>query len=101
VGGKVEVNGERVKPHRQLRVGDRIELSRPYGRKQTVVVVGLADRHVPKADAKALYTDTTPPMPESEREMRRLERIYRASLQRTHAPDKRERRELRKFRGKQ
>jgi ribosome-associated heat shock protein Hsp15 len=101
VGGKVEVNGERVKPHRQLRVGDRIELSRPYGRKQTIVVAGLAERHVPKADAKALYTDTTPPMPEAEREMRRLERIYRAGLERTHAPDKRERRELRKLKGKQ
>ena len=101
VGGKVEVNGERVKPHRQLRVGDRIELSRPYSRKQTIVVAALAERHVPKADAKALYTDTTPPMPEAEREMRRLERIYRASLERTHAPDKRERRELRKLKGKQ
>jgi len=101
VGGKVEVNGERVKPHRQLRVGDRIELNRPYGRKQTIVVAALAERHVPKADAKALYTDTTPPMPEAEREMRRLERIYRASLERTHAPDKRERRELRKFKGKE
>ncbi|HTL03774.1 MAG TPA: RNA-binding S4 domain-containing protein [Vicinamibacterales bacterium] len=101
VGGKVEVNGERVKPHRQLRVGDRIELNRPYGRKQTIVVAAVAERHVPKADAKALYTDTTPPMPEAEREMRRLERIYRASLERTHAPDKRERRQLRKFKGKE
>ena len=101
VGGKVEVNGERVKPHRQLRVGDRIELNRPYGRKQTIVVAALAERHVPKADAKALYTDTTPPMPEAEREMRRLERIYRASLESTHAPDKRERRQLRKLKGKE
>jgi ribosome-associated heat shock protein Hsp15 len=100
VGGKVEVNGQRSKPHRLLRVGDRIELSRPYGRKQTVVVMGLADRHVPKAEAKALYNDTTPPIPEEEREIRRLERIYRAGLQRTHAPDKRERRELRKLKGK-
>jgi len=99
-GGKVEVNGQNSKPHRQLKVGDRIQLSRPLGRKQTVVVLAVADRHVPKAEARALYTDTTPPMPEAEREMRRLERIYRASLQRTHAPDKRERRELRKLRGK-
>jgi ribosome-associated heat shock protein Hsp15 len=100
VGGKVEVNGQRSKPHRQLRVGDRIELGRPFGRKQTIVVMGLAERHVPKAEAKALYTDTTPPIPEEEREIRRLERIYRAGLQRTHAPDKRERRELRKMKGK-
>src|SRR3954464_5763203 len=71
LGGKVEVNGQRSKPHRQLRVGDRLELSRPYGRKQTVVVAGLADRHLPKSEAKTLYSDTTPPMPEEEREIRR------------------------------
>ena len=101
VGGKVEVNGQRSKPHRQLRVGDRIELKRPYGRKQTILVMRLAEKHIPKADAKALYDDTTPPIPEEEREIHRLERIYRAGLQRTHAPDKRERRELRKLKGKQ
>jgi ribosome-associated heat shock protein Hsp15 len=100
VGGKVEVNGQRSKPHRQLRVGDQVELKRPYGRKQTVLVLGLAEKHMPKAEAKALYNDTTPPIPEEEREILRLERIYRAGLQRAHAPDKRERRELRKMKGK-
>jgi len=99
-GGKVEVNGDSAKPHRLLRVGDQLRLSRPFGRKQTVTVVGLADRHLPKAEAKALYHDTTPPMPEEEREMRRLERIYRARLQSTHAPDKRERRMIRKLKGR-
>jgi len=99
-GGKVEVNGQRSKAHRLLRVGDRIELSRPYGRKQTLVVVGLADRHIAKAEAKALYNDTTPPISEEERALRRLERVYRASLERTHAPDKRERRALRKLKGR-
>ena len=101
VGGKVEVNGQRVKPHRQLHIGDRIALNRPFGRKQTIEVLALAERHVPKAEAKALYNDTTPSMPEAEREMRKLERIYRTGLQRAHAPDKRERHELRKFKGKE
>ena len=100
LGGKVEVNGQSVKPHRLLKIGDEIRLSRPYGRKQTVTVIALAERHVPKAKARALYNDTTPPMPEEEREMRRLERIYRAGLQRSHTPDKRERRQLRKFKGR-
>lgn len=99
-GGKVEVNGQRCKPHRQLRVGDELRLSRPYGRKQTVTVLGLADRHVPKAEARQLYQDTTPPLSDEEKEMRRIERVYRASMQRSHAPDKRERRALRKLRGR-
>ena len=99
-GGKVEVNGQNSKAHRLLRVGDEIRLSRPYGRKQTVTVIALADRHVPKADARQLYNDTTPPLSEEEKELRRLERIYRAGMQRTHTPDKRERRALRKLKGR-
>ena len=98
-GGKVEVNGQSAKAHRLLRIGDELRLSRPHGRKQTVTVLGLAERHMPKADAKALYNDTTPPMSEEEREMRRIERMYREGMRRTHAPDKRERRQIRKLKG--
>ena len=98
--GKVEVNGQSCKPHRQLRVGDELRLSRPFGRKQTVTVLGLADHHMPKAEAKLLYRDTTPPLSDEEKEMRRIERVYRASMQRSHAPDKRERRAIRKLKGR-
>jgi ribosome-associated heat shock protein Hsp15 len=99
-GGKVEVNGQSSKAHRQLRVGDELALSRPFGRKQTLVVLGLAERHIPKSEARLLYRDTTPPISDEEKEMRRIERIYRASMQRAGAPDKRERRALRKLKGR-
>jgi ribosome-associated heat shock protein Hsp15 len=99
-GGKVEVNGQSCKPHRQLRVGDELRISRPFGRKQTVTVLGVADRHRPKAEARLLYQDTSPPLSEDEKEMRRIERMYRADMQRTHTPDKRERRALRKLKGR-
>ena len=99
-GGKVEVNGQSTKPHRLVKVGDQLRLSRPYGRKQTLTVVALADRHIPRAEARLLYQDTTPPISDEEKELRRLERIYRAGMQRAHAPDKRERRELRKLKGR-
>jgi ribosome-associated heat shock protein Hsp15 len=98
--GKVEVNGQSCKPHRQLRVGDELRLRRPFGRMQTVTVAGLADRHLPKADARLLYQDTTPPLSDDEKEMRRIERVYRANMQRSHSPDKRERRALRKLKGR-
>jgi ribosome-associated heat shock protein Hsp15 len=98
--GKVEVNGQSCKQHRQLRVGDELRISRPFGRKQTVTVLGVADRHMPKAVARLLYQDTSPPLSEEEKEIRRIERMYRAGMQRTHAPDKRERRELRKLKGR-
>ena len=59
--GKVDVNGQSAKPNRHLRIGDEIEVSRPFGRKQRLVVRDVADRHVAKADAKKLYEDLTPP----------------------------------------
>jgi ribosome-associated heat shock protein Hsp15 len=99
-GGKVEVNGQSCKPHRLVRVADQIQLSRPFGRKQTITVTGLAERHLPKAQARLLYNDTTPPLSDEEKEVRRLERIYRAGMQRSHTPDKRERRALRKLKGR-
>jgi ribosome-associated heat shock protein Hsp15 len=98
--GKVAVNGQACKPHRQLRVGDELRLTRPMGRKQTVTVVAIADRHLPKATARLLYQDTSPPLSEEEKEMRRIERVYRANMQRSHTPDKRERRALRKLKGR-
>jgi ribosome-associated heat shock protein Hsp15 len=99
VGGKVEVNGASCKPHRHVRVGDEVRISRPFGRKQTLTVLALAERHLPKAEARLLYQDTTPPLSEEERDTRRLERMYRASMQRAGAPDKRQRRALKKLKG--
>ena len=42
--GKLSVNGQVAKPDRRLRPGDNIEIGRPFGRKQRVVVRGFADR---------------------------------------------------------
>ena len=97
--GKLTVNGQSVKQNRLLRVGDEIELSRPFGRKQTVKVIALADRHVAKADARRLYEDLTPPPTAEDVEMRRMERMFRAATPRK-APDKRQRQALRKLKGR-
>jgi ribosome-associated heat shock protein Hsp15 len=95
--GRIDVNGQPAKPHRELRVGDEIVISRPLGRKQTVVVLGLADRHIAKAEARALYEDRTPKPSEEEIEVRRLMRLSRAFTRPPTTPDKRERRRIRKL----
>ena len=51
-GGTVDVGGQAAKPHRDIRVGEVIEISRPYGRRQQVIVRALAERHVAKAAAR-------------------------------------------------
>jgi ribosome-associated heat shock protein Hsp15 len=100
--GKVEVNGQAAKPHREVRPGDRLIINRPLGRKQTVVVRGLADTHIAKAEARELYEDQTPQPTPEEVEMRRMERLARQFMRPAKAgvPDKRERRALRRATGK-
>src|SRR5262245_35473828 len=98
--GKIDVNRQPAKPNRHVRVGDEIEISRPFGRKQRVKVVGLADRHVSKVAARGLYEDLTPPPTPEEVEARRLERMYRAAMTPPTTPDKRQRRALRKLKGR-
>jgi len=98
-GGKVEVNGQSVKPHRLLKPGDVVEITRG-DKLQTVVVVGFASTHVAKAEARALYEDRTPPPTPAEVEARHLERLFRQSNPRsTRAPGRRDQRTLRRMKG--
>lgn len=101
-GGKVHVNGQAAKPHREVRAGDEIAITRPLGRRQQIVVRELAARHIPKADARRLYEDRTPAPSPEEVEMRRMARLARAFVRPSvaGAPDKRQRRQLRRLRGK-
>ena len=98
--GRISVNGQVVKPNRHLREGDQIEIGRPFGRKQKIRVRALADRHIAKTDARRLYEDLTQPPTPEEIEARRIERVYRAAVTPPRAPDKRQRRELRRMKGK-
>ena len=95
--GRIDVNGQAAKPHREIRPGDEIVISRPMGRKQIVVVRGLTDRHIAKAEARELYEDRSPRPTEEEIEMRRLTRLARAFTTPPATPDKRERRRLRRL----
>src|SRR5882672_10369438 len=98
--GKIDVNGQAAKPNRHVRPGDEIEISRPFGRKQRLRVRAVAEHHLPRAEARELYEDLTPPPTPEELESRKLERIYRAAMTPPKAPDKRQRRALRKLKGR-
>jgi ribosome-associated heat shock protein Hsp15 len=95
--GRVNVNGQAAKAGRLVRPGDELIIHRPFGRKQTVVVKAVAERHIAKADARQMYDDRTPALTAREIEMRRLERIYRAAVTPPTTPDKRARRAIRKL----
>jgi ribosome-associated heat shock protein Hsp15 len=100
-GGKIAVNRQPARPNRLLHVGDELEISRQHGGKQRVIVRALADRHVARALARSLYEDLTPAPTTEEIEQRKAERLYRAAVTPPRAPDKRERRTLRRLRGRE
>jgi ribosome-associated heat shock protein Hsp15 len=56
-GGHVQVNGQRVKPSKEVRAGDRLEL-RIGQRRMTVDVLGCAERRGPASEAALLYSET-------------------------------------------
>jgi ribosome-associated heat shock protein Hsp15 len=98
-GGKVDVNGQAAKPHREIRPGDELEITRPFGRRQKVVVRSLVEKHLPKAEARLLYEDLTPQPTPEEIELRRLARMAAPFVRppSAGAPDRRERRALRRL----
>jgi len=93
LGGHVQVNGARVKPARDVVVGDRLEITKAQER-WTAVVQGLADRRGPAAAAQALYEETpeSAALRQKRRDERRLARPVGADL--TERPTKRDRRRL-------
>jgi ribosome-associated heat shock protein Hsp15 len=97
--GRVEVNGHRGTPHRLVRPGDELRISLPGGRRRILRVRGVASTSIPKAEARELYEDLTPPPTPEEIELRRLQRLATPPRRApgSGAPKKKERRELRRI----
>jgi ribosome-associated heat shock protein Hsp15 len=98
-GGKIDVNGQAAKPHRVVKPGDVIEITRTLGRRQHVIVRGTTEQHLPKADARLLYEDVTPPPSAEEQALLDLMRLAgpRRRAASAGAPDRREKRRLRRL----
>jgi ribosome-associated heat shock protein Hsp15 len=97
--GRVEVNGDRGKPHRLVRPGDTIRIRIPGGRRRIIEVLELESTSVPKSRARELYVDHTPPPSAEDIELRKMQRLS-APPKRARgsgAPKKRERRDLRRL----
>jgi ribosome-associated heat shock protein Hsp15 len=97
-GGKVEVNGERGKPAKLVRMGDEVRCRQgPY--EHVLVVTGLAERRGTASAAATLYQER----PESRAARERVAEQLRLgasawSYEEKGRPTKRDRRELDRFR---
>lgn len=101
-GGRVEINGARAKPNRQVRPGDRLVVTVAPGRRRELVVLAVTDSHVAKTAARALYDDVTPQPTAEEMELRRLQRLAPppAPPRGSGRPEKRDRRRIERTRGR-
>ena len=95
----MHLDGQRIKASRTVKLGDIYDIQRGYNR-LTVVVDGLSGRRGPAAVAQTLYHETEQSIQKRarENEQRKLARLSRPTID--HRPNKRERRKLRSFTGK-
>jgi ribosome-associated heat shock protein Hsp15 len=95
-GGKVHLQGQRVKPARSVKTGDSYQIRRGFELFE-VIVTALGERRGSAAAAQLMYRET-----DSSLERRRAESEKRklAMLQRPQTagrPDKKQRRKIRQF----
>jgi len=96
VGGKVHLNGHRVKPGRALGPGDSLRIQR--GAEEYIIdVLELSTRRGPASEAQALYRESDESRTRREQlaAQQKLERQQHAT--RVRRPDKRQRRRLVRF----
>jgi ribosome-associated heat shock protein Hsp15 len=99
-GGKVHLNGQRVKPAHPVRVGDRLSLKRP-GYDFECEVLKLPDRRGSAPLAQTCYAESASARAAREKfaEQSRLVAAF-AQPRSLERPDKHGRRELRRLRGR-
>lgn len=94
--GKILVNGTPGKPHRKLELGDRIEFDQG-ARRRALVVRGLRNKPVPKAETGELFDDQSPPRPAVDSIERMMRRPPESRGKGEGRPTKRARRRIAKL----
>ncbi|CUS42105.1 MULTISPECIES: ribosome-associated heat shock protein Hsp15 [Thalassolituus] len=99
-GGKVHFQGQRCKVSKTVDVGDKLTIRQGFDEK-TVVITGLSEQRRGAPEARLLYEET----PESikqridKAETRRI--INAAGMAPDHKPNKKERRDISRFKQRQ
>ena len=99
-GGKVQVNGERVKRAKPLQVGDELRIRQgPY--EHQVVVRQLSDRRGPAVQAATLYEEKAESRAAREALALQLKSLHSAFLPDRGRPTKKDRREINRLKGRE
>ena len=99
-GGKVHLNGARVKPAHKLTVGDQLSIRKGLYT-FTITVTGLSQRRGPAEVARTLYSESE----ESQQQRQQLQEEQRllgkTAVRHEGRPDKRARRQIHRFKTRQ
>jgi ribosome-associated heat shock protein Hsp15 len=99
-GGKVQVNGERIKRAKPLQVGDEIRIRQgPY--EHLIVVRELTSRRGPPARASQLYEEKPESRAAREALALQLKAMHSAFVTETRRPTKKDRREINRLKGRE
>jgi ribosome-associated heat shock protein Hsp15 len=97
-GGKVHVNGDRVKSSRTIKIGDKVSVSRDQ-LKIDVVISGLNLQRRSAPEAQQLYEETVESIERREQKKKVNKLLDTMMTQPSHKPGKKDRRQIAKFLG--
>ncbi len=95
-GGKVKLNGARVKPARELRPGDRLQVH-IGAYVWDITVLALSDRRGPASEARALYEEDETSRARREQDIRERRLTASPRGERRGRPTKKSRRLIHRF----
>lgn len=99
-GGKVQVNGERVKRAKALQAGDEVRIRLgPY--EHHILVRELSERRGPASEAARLYEETPASRAAREAMALQLKSLHAAFVPERGRPTKKDRREIEKLKGRE
>ena len=95
-GGKVRLNEAPTKPSRDVKAGDRLDISNGETRWQ-VIVLALSDKRGPASEARLLYEETAASIAAREAEQQRRKLNSEPAAEIHGRPTKRDRRQINRF----
>ncbi|MEM1404153.1 MAG: S4 domain-containing protein [Pseudomonadota bacterium] len=96
-GGKVQVDGQRVKVSREIRIGDELRLKQGWDERD-VIVKALSDQRRGAPEAQTLYEETGASI-ERRNQTAQARKLAGGMTERpAKRPDKRQRRQIHRFR---
>jgi ribosome-associated heat shock protein Hsp15 len=98
-GGKVQVNGHKVKRAKLVHEGDELRIRRgPF--EHQVIVRGVSERRGPAKEAQMLYQETPSSIRRREDLAAQIRAVPTPTFRTKGRPTKKERREIDRFRGR-